>query len=79
MWRTEKYCCTTLFYLLRLQIADDGVDVGQELVNEGHDLADLNLDKLAPTFLRDFNESVASHVLKQTKSFISVVMLNQIV
>ena len=58
--------CNEAVYLLRLQIADDGVDVGQELVNEGHDLADLDLNKLTPAFLRDLDECVASHVLKQT-------------
>ena len=47
-----------------LQVADDGVDVDEELIDEGHDLAHLDLNELAPALLRDLDERVASHVLK---------------
>ena len=33
-------------YLLRLQIADDGIDVDKQLVDKGHDLANLNKRKI---------------------------------
>ena len=47
-----------------LQVADDGVDVDEQLVDEGHDFADLDLDELSPALLSDLDERVASHVLK---------------
>ena len=50
-------------YLLRLKIADDGVDVAEELVYEGHHLPHLDLYKLPPALLRNLDESVARHVL----------------
>ena len=50
-------------YLLRLKIADDGVDVTEQLVDEGHHLPHLDLYKLPPALLRNLDESVASHVL----------------
>lgn len=49
--------------LLRLQVADDGVYVIKDLVNEGHDLADLHLNKMPPALLSDLDEGVARHVL----------------
>ena len=50
-------------HLLRLKIADDGVDVAEELVYEGHHLPHLDLYKLPPALLRNLDESVARHVL----------------
>jgi hypothetical protein len=52
---------------LRLQITDDGVDVDEQLVDEGHHLAHLDLDELPAALLRDLDERVASHVLKNKK------------
>lgn len=50
-------------YLLGLEITDDGVDVVEDLVDEGHHLAHLHLDKVAPALLGDLDEGVARHVL----------------
>ena len=50
-------------YLLGLQVTDDGVDVAQDLVYEGHHFAHLHLHKVAPALLGDLDEGVASHVL----------------
>jgi len=49
--------------LLRLQVADDGVDVVEDLVDEGHHLAHLDLDEVPPALLGDLDEGVARHVL----------------
>ena len=49
--------------LLWLQVADDGVDVVEDLVDEGHHLAHLNLNKMAPALLGDLDEGVTRHVL----------------
>lgn len=49
--------------LLRLQVTDDGVDVVQDLVNEGHHFSHLHLDKMTPALLGDLYESVTGHVL----------------
>lgn len=49
--------------LLRLQVADDGVNVIEDLVDEGHDLPDLHLNKMPPAFLGNLDERVACHVL----------------
>ena len=50
-------------YLLGLQVTDDGVDVAQDFVYEGHHLAHLHLHKVAPALLCDLDECVARHVL----------------
>lgn len=50
-------------YLLGLEVTDDGVDVVEDLVDEGHHLAHLHLDKVAPALLGDLDEGVARHVL----------------
>ena len=50
-------------YLLRLKIADDGVDVAEQLVYEGHHLPHLDLYKLPPALLRNLDEGVTRHVL----------------
>ena len=52
-----------VYYLLGLQVTDDGVDVAQDLVYEGHHLAHLHLHKVAPALLCDLDEGVARHVL----------------
>lgn len=49
--------------LLWLQITDDGVDVAEDLVDEGHHLAHLNLDEMASALLGDLDEGVTRHVL----------------
>lgn len=49
--------------LLWLQVTDDGVDVVEDLVDEGHHLAHLNLDKMTPALLGDLDEGVTRHVL----------------
>ena len=50
-------------YLLRLKIADDGVDVAEQLVYERHHFPHLDLYKLPPALLRNLDEGVARHVL----------------
>ena len=50
-------------YLLGLEVTDDGVDVVEDLVDEGHHLAHLHLDKVSPALLGDLDEGVARHVL----------------
>lgn len=49
--------------LLRLEVTDDGVDVVEDLVNEGHHLTHLNLDKVTSTLLGNLDEGVTCHVL----------------
>ena len=49
--------------LLWLQVADDGVDVVEDLIDERHHLAHLNLNKMTPAFLGDLDEGVTCHVL----------------
>ncbi len=49
--------------LLRLEVTDDGVDVVQDLVYEGHHLSHLHLDEVAPALLGNLDEGVTSHVL----------------
>jgi hypothetical protein len=50
-------------YLLGLEVTDDGVDVVEDLVDEGHHLAHLHLDKMATALLGDLDESVTRHIL----------------
>ena len=54
------HSCTDL---LRLKVTDDGVDVVENLVDEGHHLSHLHLDKMAPALLGDLDEGVTGHVL----------------
>lgn len=49
--------------LLRLQVTNDSVDVIEDLVDEGHDLPDLHLNKMSPALLCNLDERVARHVL----------------
>ena len=49
--------------LLRLQVAYDGADVGQDLLDEGHHFTGLHLYEVPPAFLCDLDERVARHVL----------------
>lgn len=53
----------TLKDLLRLKVTDDRVNVVEDLIDEGHHLSHLHLDKVAPTLLGNLNEGVARHVL----------------
>ena len=48
---------------MRLQIANDRVDVGEYFFYERHALAHLECDKVASAFLRYFNKRVAGHIL----------------
>ena len=48
---------------MRLKIADDGVDVAEQLVYERHHFPHLDLYKLPPALLRNLDEGVARHVL----------------
>lgn len=54
--------------LLRLQVADDGVDVVEDLVDERHHLAHLDLNKMAPTLLCNLDKGVTGHVLHAVMS-----------
>ena len=56
-------CFVERVHLMRLQVADDRVDVVNDLLDEGHVLAKLNRDKVAATLLSDLDERVARHVL----------------
>ena len=49
--------------LVRLEIADDGSDVVEDLLDERHHLQLLNLHEMAATLLSYLDERVASHVL----------------
>lgn len=55
--------------LLRLQVTDNRVNVVQYLIDEGHHLSHLNLDKMTATFLCNLDEGVTSHVLHTIVGF----------
>lgn len=64
--RAVCYTCVLLCVradLLWLQVTDDGVDAAEDLVDEGHHLAHLDLDKMSTALLGNFDEGVACHVL----------------
>lgn len=56
-------------HLMGLQVADDCIDVVEDLFDEGDGLAYLDLDKVTTAFLRDFDKCIASHVLHALVSF----------
>ena len=56
--------------MLRLEIADDRVDVAEQLVDEGHHLPHLDLDELPPALLCNLDERIASHVLDTLVSLV---------
>lgn len=58
-----------IWYLLGLQVTDDGVDVVEDLINEGHHLPHLHLHKMPPALLSDLNECVTRHVLHSIMGF----------
>lgn len=65
-WMHQTTCCEkamTEHHLLWLQVTDDGVNAIQYLINERHNLSDLNLNKMTTAFLRYFDERVTRHVL----------------
>lgn len=49
--------------LLRLEVADDGVNVVEDFVDEGHHLSHLHLNKVAPALLGNLDERVTGHIL----------------
>lgn len=57
------------WYLLGLQVTDDGVDIVEDLINERHHLSHLNLHKMPPALLSDLNERVTCHVLNSIVGF----------
>ena len=57
-------------YLVWFQVADDAVDVGQDLVDERLRFAQLNGDEVASAFLSDFDECIARHVLNTFVRFV---------
>lgn len=58
-----------IWYLLGLEVTDDSVDVVEDLINEGHHLSHLHLDKMPPTLLSNLNERVTRHVLHSIMGF----------
>lgn len=49
--------------LLWLEVTDDSVDVIEDLIDEGHHLSNLYLDKVSSALLGNLDESVTGHVL----------------
>ena len=56
-------------HLMGLQVAHDGSDVIEDLLNERHHLQLLHLHKMPPTLLSYLDERVARHVLNTVVSF----------
>ena len=54
--------------LLWLKITNNSIDTGQNLFDEWHHFSDLDLNEMAPTLLRDFDERIAGHVLNAVVS-----------
>lgn len=46
-----------------LEVTDDSVDVIEDLIDEGHHLSNLYLDKVPSALLGNLDESVTGHVL----------------
>lgn len=65
----NKLLVMTKEYLLWLKVTDDCVDAIKYFLNEWHHLANLNLNEMPATFLRDFNKSVTRHVLNTIMCF----------
>lgn len=57
------------WYLLGLQVTDDGVDIVEDLINEGHHLSHLHLHEMPSALLSDLNECVTCHVLNSIVGF----------
>ena len=55
--------------LVGLQVTDDGTDVVQDLLDEGHHFERLHLDKMAPALLSYLDKCVARHVLYTIMGF----------
>lgn len=66
---TKNLYWNTMSYLLIIQIADNGTNACQDLVNKWHCFADLNSNKVSFTFLSDFYKRITGHVLDTLVSF----------
>jgi hypothetical protein len=55
---------------MRLEIANDRVDTAENLLDERHILAQLDLNEVSSALLRNFDERIARHVLNSLVSLV---------